>query len=398
MGPQPTPGSPPGIILARGIGSNVYCVDNNRYVDLATGFGALLIGHQHPAILRALSLQSERLLQALGDVYPSDAKIGLAERLASFLPFAEPQFIFGQSGADAVTAALKTATLKTGRPGVIAFRGAYHGLSYGPLALTDLRTSYREPFAHQLSPHVRFVAYPQDPDQDASILAEFERHLETNVGAVVIEPIAGRAGVLPAHRDFLLELSARTKAHGALLIADEIWTGLGRAGSWLHSTALGVTPDLVCLGKGLGGGLPISACVGPAELMRAWSRDQEVVHTSTFAAAPLACTAALATLDELSRKGLIERSKSVGERFLNELSQALEEAPGFKVRGVGMMIGIDVPGPTGSASRLQKRLLERGYLTTTGGGARDVLVLTPALNVDETLLQAFTQTLREEVG
>ncbi|HEU5077051.1 MAG TPA: aminotransferase class III-fold pyridoxal phosphate-dependent enzyme, partial [Polyangiaceae bacterium] len=206
---------------------------------------------------------------------------------------------------------------------------------------------------------------------------------------------AGRAGVLLPPLGFFAELARLAVAHGALLVADEIWTGLGRSGSWLRMNELGTLPHLVCLGKGLGGGLPISACVGSREVMQAWSRPDEVVHTSTFAGAPLACATALALLDVLKRNDLPARSREVGARWLADLSVAVGGSPLVSaVRGQGLMIGIELsPRLTGGAVTLQRALLERGYVTSTGGGARDVLILTPALNVHESLLAGFTSAL-----
>jgi 4-aminobutyrate aminotransferase/(S)-3-amino-2-methylpropionate transaminase len=182
----------------------------------------------------------------------------------------------------------------------------------------------------------------------------------------------------------------RCRDAGALLIADEIWTGLGRAGAALRSVADGVVPDLVCLGKGLGGGLPVSACLGHGDLMDAWSRDAEVVHTATFTGAPLPAAAALSTLDVLERERLDERAVALGDRLRAALAAAL---PGRPVRGRGLMIGVELGGGPGAAVAVARRLLERGYLTSTGGGAREVLVLTPPLTIDEALLEAFVPAL-----
>lgn len=403
MGPQPKPAIqrtradvPDGsIVLSTGLGSNLIDVDGNRYVDLAQGFGAQLLGHRHKSIQRVLELQAGRLWQAMGDVYPSDAKIGLSERLTQLYP-GRAQVLLGQSGADAVSAALKTAALFTGRPGVIAFRGAYHGLSYGPLAVCGLRESYRAPFAEQLNPAVSFVPFPGDADEATRALELCaERLADGTVGAILVEPIEGRGGVLIPPPAFFAELKGLAVAHGALLVADEIWTGLGRSGSWLRMNELGTVPHLVCLGKGLGGGLPISACLGAVEVMQAWSRPEEVVHTSTFAGAPLACATALALLDALKRHDLPARSRELGARWLSELNAAVGQSPLVTaVRGQGLMIGIELsPRLAGGAVTLQRALLERGYVTSTGGGARDVLILTPALNVHEPLLAAFTGAL-----
>ncbi len=388
MGPKRAPGDrPSGIVYASALGSNVVDVDGNRYVDLAAGFGAELLGHRHPAILRALTLESGRLLHALGDLYPSDAKVGLVERLARLHP--EPaRVIVTQSGSDAVSAALKTAALFTGRPGVLAFGAAYHGLGYGPLAALGLRASYRSPFADQLNPHVVNAPYPDSNESAEATLATAREALEQGaIGAVLIEPILGRGGVIVPPAGFLRELHALAREQGAVLIADEVWTGLGRSGSLLRAVEAGVMPELVCLGKGLGGGLPISAVLGKNDVMRAWERDEEVVHTSTFAGMPLACATALATLDTLAREGLVQRSAKVGAAFRAELAAALAGVPGVSVRGEGLMLGVDLGAGPHAAVRVVRRLLERGFIATTGGGKREVLVLTPPLNISEALLE-----------
>lgn len=398
MGPRARPaadGSYRGsVVLSRGEGSNVFDVDNNRYVDLASGFGALLVGHSHPSVLRALDIQSRRLLQALGDVYPSDAKIGLIERLGQLVPLEGAQIILGQSGADAVSAAQKTAVLATGKSGVVAFQSSYHGLSYGPLSATDLRPSYRTPFAEQLSPHVAFAPYPSDASELDAALSETKRLLLAgNVGAVLVEPILGRGGVIVPPDGFLRGLRELTREHGALLVFDEIWTGLGRTGKWFAFEHEGVVPDLLCLGKGLGGGLPLSACIGSKEVMSHWSQEAEVVHTSTFAGAPLVCATALATLDLLKRHDLVKRAAEHGDAWRARLSDRLAGTAVTKVRGRGLMLGLEIDRGPGGGSQLQQKLLELGYMTTTGGGRRDVLVLTPPLVIAPELLSGFEDAL-----
>ncbi len=379
------------VVFATAKGSNVEDVDGNRYVDLAAGFGALLLGHGHPSHLRVVELASARLLQALGDVHPSDAKIALLERLSGLFPEPGARVILGQSGADAVTAALKTSLLATGRPGVLAFRGGYHGLSYAPLAASALRDGYRAPFAAQLNPHVTFLDFPVSAAASERVLADARATLASGtVGAVVIEPLLGRGGCVVPPAGFVAALGALAREQGALLVADEIWTGLGRAGSMLRSVTEGARPDVVCLGKGLGGGIPISACVGSDSVMRAWRREPEVVHTSTFAGAPLGCAAAIATLDVLSRERLVARSAERGALWLERLGEALRDVPGVvEVRGAGLMIGIDLGSKPGAATRVARRLLEVGYVVSTGGGNREIVVLTPALNVADTLLDGF---------
>lgn len=400
MGPAFPPGPPRGIVYATGRGSNVTDVDGNRYVDLAGGFGALLLGHLHPTVQRVVRLQSERLLQALGDLYPADAKIALLERLTRLYPEPNAKGILAQSGSDAVSAALKTAKLATGKSGVLAFTAAYHGLGYGPLAACGLRESYRAPFTAELSSHVSFAPYPTNSDSAARSLEECGARLSKgDVGAVLIEPVLGRGGVVAPPTGFLGELQRLAKAHGSLLIADEIWTGLGRAGSWLSAVAEGVVPDLFCLGKGLGGGLPISAVVGSSEVMQSWRREAEVVHTATFAGAPLAASAAIATLNVLSREDLPERAANLGARYAAELRAAVAGAAQVRdVRGRGFMLGIDLGDRPGAASQLMRRLLQAGYITSTGGGQREVLVLTPALNIDQSVLFSSIPVIAEHIS
>ncbi len=384
------------IVLSLAKGDNVVDVDGNRYVDFAQGFGSLLLGHGHPSILRTLELQAPRMLQALGDMLSADAKVALLERLAALYP-GDAQVILGQSGADAVTAALKTAKLYTKKPGVVAFEGAYHGLSYGPLAICGLRESYREPFLEQLNPAVEFLPYPTSEAEACVVYERLRKRLQANdIGALVVEPILGRGGCLLPPQGFVGQLLTLAHERGALLISDEIWTGLGRAGKWLFSVEPGVTPDLICLGKGLGGGLPISACLGARDVMQSWAREAEVVHTTTFAGAPLACATAITLLNELERGQLIERSRTLGESFRARLSARLGERA--RVTGSGLMIGIDLGSVRGVGGRIAQALLERGYLVTSGGTHRETLVLTPALTLSEALVDGFIDALSEVVG
>ncbi len=386
------------IVLASGKGSNVYDVDGNRYVDLIAGFGALLLGHSPSTVLRSLDGQANRLLLGLGDVYSSDVKIALLERIASLHPGLRPRVILTQSGSDAVTAAVKTAALHTGKSGLVAFEGAYHGLGYAPLAACGLRESYRAPFAGQLNAHVRFAPYPRaEADLDRSLEAVREALAESDAGALLVEPILGRGGCIVPPDRFLPALAEICHEKGALLIADEIWTGLGRAGSMVRSTTLNAQADILCFGKGLGGGLPISACVAPEEIMNAWARADhgEVVHTSTHAGSPLACATAIATLDALRFRRLVVRSRELGESAQAAFRTALEGAPGVvEVRGAGLMIGVELQSGE-LALRVTRGLLARGYLVLTGGLRGEVLTLTPALTIGEERLHDAARALAE---
>jgi 4-aminobutyrate aminotransferase/(S)-3-amino-2-methylpropionate transaminase len=388
------------IVYARAQGVHVDDVDGNRYVDLAAGFGALLLGHRAAPVERAMQSQGERLWLALGDVYPSDAKVALCERLARLFPEAGARVLLGSSGADAVTAAVKTAVLATGRAGVVAFEGAYHGLSYAPLAACGLNPSFRAPFAEQLGAHVRFVPYPLDEAGLDGARAAVDAALsDRSVGAVLVEPILGRGGCVVPPRGFLPALRAACDRAGALLVCDEIWTGLGRSGAWLASVDSEVTPDVICLGKGLGSGLPVSACIGSDRCMAAWgAHGGATLHTATHGGAPLACAAAVATLEALEQGRLIERSRSVGEKWAARLRECVAGRGVTEVRGRGLMVGVALDGGAARALAVSRRLLERGWIVLTGGTAGDVLTLTPSLDIDWELLEAFAGELAQALG
>jgi 4-aminobutyrate aminotransferase-like enzyme len=383
------------IVYASAEGANVVDVDGNRYVDLAAGFGALLLGHGSPAARGALQALESRLWLALGDVFGSAEKLALCERLVKLYPEPGARVMLGASGADAVTAALKTAALAAGKPGVIAFEGGYHGLSHGPLAACGLRPSFREPFAAQLNAHVTFASYPRDEPSLALSLAAVKRALARgDVGCVLVEPVLGRGGCVVPPPGFLRSLRRACDESGAFLVADEIWTGLGRSGAWLASLAEGVVPDVVCLGKGLGGGLAVSACLGSARAMAPWgAHGGSTIHTATHFGNPLGCAVALATLDAIEQGGLCERARTVGARWMARLREATKAGRVAGVDGRGLMVGVRVEGGAGRALAVTRGLLERGFIVLTGGVQGDVLTLTPPLDIDEALLEAFDDAL-----
>jgi 4-aminobutyrate aminotransferase/(S)-3-amino-2-methylpropionate transaminase len=247
--------------------------------------------------------------------------------------------------------------------------------------------SFREPFAAQLGNHVRFVSYPRSEGALDSTLAAVAALLAGGeIGAILVEPILGRGGVVVPPPGFVAELARLARAHGALLVADEIWTGMGRGGSLVHSLAGGVVPDLLCLGKGLGASFPISACLGTGRAMSAWARGGSVVHTSTHAGAPFACAAALATIDAVRSQDLGARAAAVGRRFQDALRSALAgDSRVREVRGAGLLVGMEMAsGREGIA--VLRSLLGRGYVATAGGFDGAVVVFTPPLTIDEPVL------------
>lgn len=384
------------IVWTRARGVNVWDADGNRYVDLSAGFGACAVGHGAAAVTRAVQAQAERLLHALGDLHPSDVKIELLSRLRALAPFTDARVMLGSSGADAVTSALKTAALHSGKPGVLAFAGAYHGLEYGPLAACGYSDAFRAPFAAQLNPHVAFAPFPGAGTNAQAALdaVELAWRGRDDIGAVLIEPVLGRGGVVVPPAGFLVGLQALCARREAVLIADEVLTGLGRTGALLSSVQQGAQPDLICLGKALGGGLPVSACIGRADVMAAWGDPAgEALHTGTFFGHPLGCAAALAALELVQTQRLCDRAARVGDWLVNEL-RARIGARVVDVRGIGLLVGIELAA-SGQALAVVRALLERGYIVVPAGADARVLSLTPPLVIEQARLARFVAALVE---
>ncbi|MCB9760396.1 MAG: aminotransferase class III-fold pyridoxal phosphate-dependent enzyme [Alphaproteobacteria bacterium] len=361
------------IVWVESRGSNVRDADGNVFVDLVAGFGVASVGHRHPRVVAAGQAQLGVLPHAMGDVYPDPNRIRLLEALARHTGL--PQAILGSSGSDAVEAALKTARVASGRDGVVAFTGAYHGLSYGALAVTGYKAgAFQAPFAGQLGPHVRRRPFGGD-------LGPMD-----GVGAVLVEPIQGRGGVRVPPPGWLAGLRAACDAAGAVLIFDEVFVGFGRTGRWFAHQHEGVVPDLLCLGKGMAAGFPISACVGRREVMEAWGASRgEALHTQTFLGNPVGCAMAAACIQVIEDEALVERSAELGAWLAERL------AAFGPVRGRGLMLGLELPDALG----VSRRLLERGFITLPAGEGAEVLQLSPPLTVARAQLDAFLDTLGE---
>jgi 4-aminobutyrate aminotransferase-like enzyme len=282
------------VIWAEAEGCRVVDAEGRSYIDLSGGFGVAALGHRNPEILAAVGAQAERCMHALGDLAEADVTADLRARLGR----GNREAMLGVSGEDAVELALRTALLVTGRPGIVAFTGAYHGTGLLALAATGFE-QFRSPFAPWLPGPVHRRAYGEDPGP-----------LPPDTACVVVEPVQGRAGALVPPDGFLERLRERCDEAGALLVADEIYTGLGRTGALWRS---GDLADLVTCGKALGGGLPISACLMCAEHRAAWDLGPEDVYTHTHMGNPLAAAAALVVLDRVP--ALFERVVEAGARF-----------------------------------------------------------------------------------
>lgn len=383
----------PPIFWERASGANVWDVDGNRYVDLGAGFGVANAGHAHPRVVAALREQSERLLHAMGDLHPAAVKVELLERLAALFPGGAPaRTTLGTSGSDAVEIALATALLATGRAGVVAFEGAYHGLSFGALDATA-RAAFRDPFSARL-PHATVFARFGDADDVLRAAAE----ARVPIGAVLVEPIQGRGGERIPPDGFLRSLRALCDREGWLLIADEVYTGFGRTGRWFACEHEGVVPDLLCVGKGLASGLPISACIGRAAVMDAWPASTgEALRTQTFLGHPPGCAAALASIAVLEEEKLVERAADLGGAALDHLRERLAgHARVTDVRGRGLLLAIECA--TGEAALgACTRALERGVIAVPSGERGEVIAVTPPLSIDRELLWIGLDVLADAI-
>jgi len=379
------------IFWQRAAGANVWDVDGNRFVDLSAGFGVANAGHAHPRVVDAVREQSGQLLHAMGDVHPAAVKVELLERLAARFPGGGPaKAVLGSSGSDAVEIALKTAQLATGHAGVVAFAGAYHGLSLGALEVT-WRPSFREPFLARLPGATVFARFG-----DLEDVMRSAHSCPEPVGALLVEPVQGRGGERIAPRGFLGALRELCDEEGWLLVADEVYTGFGRTGRWFACEHDDVVPDLLCVGKGLSSGMPISACLGRAEIMDRWPPSAgEALHTQTFLGHPPGCAAALASLAVLEDEKLVERSAEVGDRALAHLRRRFEAREGVvNVRGLGLLLAVEFADPD-ACSQTCAEALRRGVIAIPSGDDGEVLSLTPPLAIDEDALLAAIDVVAE---
>lgn len=387
-------GGPYPVFFKKSKGCNIIDVDGNRFLDFTSCFAVANIGHGAPAVLRAIQTQSKQMMHGMGDVHPNEVKVALAKRLSEITPGNLNQTIFSSTGAEAVESALKTAVMCTKKTGVVAFTGAYHGLGYGALQATH-REDFRKPFLKQFGGFTYFAPFP-DPrvyeNKAAQVslkavasLVKKARRSKHPVGAVLIEPIQGRGGIIAAPADFLKSLRAFCDEEKILLIADEVFTGFGRTGSLFAIDKSSVIPDMLCLGKGLGNGFPISACIGTTRVMFSWGVSTgDAIHTSTFLGNPLGCAIGLAVIKEIEDKKLVDRSKNLGDLFRRELWKLKEKHSAITdIRGAGLMIGIEFDKKTQKAKTFVAEALKNGIILLCSGADHQVVSVTPPLVISE---------------
>jgi acetylornithine/N-succinyldiaminopimelate aminotransferase len=365
-------GTPP-LTLVRGEGARVWDADGREYLDLLGGIAVNLLGHAHPAVVEAVSRQVATLGHT-SNLVINPLTVELGERLLALLGAAEGRVLMCNSGAEANEAAFKIAR-RTGRPKIISAVGGFHGRTMGALALTG-QPAKREPF-EPMPPGVEFVPYG-----DAEAL---RAAVDADTAAVVLEPIQGESGVIIPPEGYLQAAREITTQHGALLVIDEVQTGIGRTGVWFAHQRAGIVPDVVTLAKGLGGGLPLGACVGIGPAAELLGPGQ---HGTTFGGNPVCCAAALAVLDTIGREGLLDRADALGKDLgarIEELDHPLVD----HVDAAGLLIGValtaDVSGPVANAAR------DAGYLIN--GPVPGRLRLAPPAVVTDAQVAAFLADL-----
>ena len=363
---------PPKLVLTRGEGAHVWDTDGNEYVDLLGGIAVNALGHAHPALLEAVSGQ----LGTLGHIsnfFTSQPQVELAEKLLHLLlggrvasaseRVETGKVFFANSGAEANEAAFKL-TRRTGRTHVVAAEGAFHGRTMGSLALTS-KEAYRAPF-EPLPGHVTWVPYGDVDALEAAVTDE--------TAAVLLEPIQGEAGVIVAPDGYLAAARRISSAHGALLWLDEVQTGIGRTGRWFAHESADITPDIVTVAKGLGGGIPIGACIGLGD---AAALLQPGNHGTTFGGNPVACAAALAVIRTIESDGLLEHVITLGQKLRDGLAA---DPRVTEVRGEGLLIGAELA--SGDSAEVVTAAMAAGFIinnpTPTAVRLAPPLVLTLA--------------------
>jgi 4-aminobutyrate aminotransferase len=399
--------------MDRGSGSEVWDVDGNRYVDFMSGIAVCTTGHSHPKVVDAIKKQADKFLHISSDYY-HPIWVELAERVTGVAPFKEKAKVFlSNSGAESVECAIKLARYHTGRQQFIGFYGAFHGRTMGALAFTASKPVYRRGFMPLMN-GVSHVPYP-DPYRPILRSNKGEGYGETVVrfieekvlgmvmppedcAAILLEPIQGEGGYVVPPDDFFPALRRLCDKHGILLISDEVQAGVGRTGKWWAIEHWGVEPDIVCSAKGLASGIPFGATIARESVM-SWP---EGAHGNTYGGNPIACAAALATLD-LVEDELLENAATLGEYTLDALSEIQTRHKSIgQVRGKGLMIGVDFVKDQESrepAHDLRDKVEELAFQTglLVMGCGKSTMRIAPALSIDKALIDEGLEKLESAI-
>jgi 4-aminobutyrate aminotransferase len=366
------------VVAERGEGTWIVDVDGRRWLDLTSGIGVTSTGHCHPVVVAAIEEQARTLLHT-SVVTHNTPTVRLAEKLRSLVPYIDDaQVFFCNSGAEAVDGALKLARRATGRSGIVAFRRAFHGRTMGATSLTTAKPLYQEGYA-PLLPGVRTVEWGTVPDDAGGI------------GCVLVEPVLGEGGYVLPDPAWLQALRAWSTASDVLLVFDEVQSGMGRTGRWFAAETFGVSPDVLLFAKGIASGLPLGGLIASRRLLDRWPTG---AHGTTFGGNPVACAAALATIDVLAP--LLERSRMLGARAVDALRRAAGPAV-REVRGVGLMLAVELDSHDAAAA-VQSRCFDAGMLVLTCGSESNVLRLIPPLTITDAELDLALRILTDALA
>jgi 4-aminobutyrate aminotransferase len=392
------------VVMERGAGVEVFDVEGRRYLDFAAGIGVLPLGHCPPKVVAAVREQAGRLMHAAAHVGYMRPYVELAERLRAVTPapLCDGKVMWVNSGSEAVEAAVKLARYATGRPMAIAFLDGFHGRTMGALGLTATTAGYRRHLTALLG-GVHHVPYPNPSDREMVFpspdgasrlsLRMVEKALETiippeELACIVVEAVASEGGVVVPPDGFIEGLRKICDRAGALLVLDEVFMGLGRTGRWFGFEHTGIVPDIVSVGKAVGGGLPLGGVLARAETADRWPSG---AHGSTFGGNPLSCAAGLATLDVMHEEGVVDNARRVGASLAARVRDGVRGLPHIgEVRGRGMVVGIEIldhmgKPDNGAARVLVRELAQAGLLTTKAG--LGTVRLTPPLILTEVQVQ-----------
>lgn len=401
------------LVAKTGRGAVVEDVDGNRFLDFAAGIAVVATGHCHPEVVAAIQKQASELIHMSGTDFYYENMVTLAEKLAEIAPGKGPKRVyFGNSGTEAIEAAMKLARYHTKRDKFIAFYGCFHGRTMGSLSLTSSKAVQRKGFGPLLG-GVAHIPYPdtyRSPGQDADEASRevleflenqiFHRLMDpTDVAAVFIEPIQGEGGYVAAPVSFLRELQKICRRHGILLVADEVQCGMGRTGKWWASEHAGIEPDIICVAKGIASGMPLGAVIARADVMD-WTPG---AHASTFGGNPICVAASLATIDLIERE-YMENARKMGKFILDQLADWPRKYRIVgDVRGKGLMIGVEIVRDQKTKQRagdLRNKIIDRAFLKglLILGAGENTVRIAPPLVIDQEQAEYALRILGESIA
>jgi 4-aminobutyrate aminotransferase len=406
-----------GIVAKKAGGIYVEDLNGRRYMDFTSGLATVNIGHNHPGVVEAIKRQAEDFIHS-GCIFYYEPLIMLAEKLRQVTPPGIDMFFFSNSGAEAVEGAMKLARYSTGRQGVIAFTGGFHGRTFGAMSLTTSSIRYRRMY-HPLVPSVYHSPYPycfrcffgQRPGACSmdcyTYLERLFKHLipPEEVACIIVEPVLGEGGYVVPPEEFLGRLRTLCDRWNILLVLDEVQAGMGRTGKWFASEHFGVVPDIMTVAKGIASGMPLSAVAAKKEIMEKWPKG---AHGTTFGGNPVSCAAAVATIEIIEKEGLLTQAVRTGGHAVKRLKSIQERYPAIgDVRGLGLMIGIEFVTPAGEPDTLGlnkviRDCIEKGLVLLECGVDKNIIRLAPPMVVKEeeidTGLDIFEGALKATYG